>query len=147
MKARQTKLPFIILTAMSIIGVLSVLLIFFRTADFSIFGIAQSLAILITIFFILYLLAMNFRKAQSIELTNEGVWSLVWRRSTQDKNWPHQERVLLKWADMKDWAVRAHLIYLNGSRNKLVINTLLFENPDEVIGLINRSTDASRHDN
>jgi hypothetical protein len=142
LKAKQSRFPFAVLAAMAAIGGFSCVWIFFRVADFSIFGFARLTGLLAMIFLLIYFLAIDFKKAQSVELTNDGVWSLVWLKPTRSQILPRFERVLLRWSDIQKLKMRSNLIYLFGAQHRVIINTVLFEDGNEVVRFINKATNA-----
>jgi hypothetical protein len=142
LKARQLRFPFILLAGMAAVGILGCLWFFLRTDNFSIYAFAQLFGVLTIVFIPLFAIAINFKIGQSIELTDDGVWSLVWVKPTRSRIWPKLERDLLKWTDLQKWKMRANLIYLYGPRRRVIINTALFKDGNEVIKFINKATKA-----
>ena len=142
LKAQQLRWPFILLAVMSAVVTFACIWIFLHTADFSIHGFAMAFGGLAIFFIFVYYLSINFKIGQSVELTDEGVWSLVWIKPTRSRMWPRLERVLLKWTDIQKWKMRTNHIYLYGLRHRVVINTILFKDGNEVIKFINKATKA-----
>jgi hypothetical protein len=144
LKAQRSRLPFVALTVMLSVGVFSCMWVFLRTEDFSVHGFVQLFGILATLFMVICFLVFDFKKGQSVELTNDGVWSLVWIKPTKARLWPRLERVFLKWENMEKWKMRANAIYLYWPRNRVVVNILLFEDGDEIVKFINKATKSER---
>lgn len=140
LKAKKYRWPFIVLALMVVTPISIHLWVFVRVADFSINAFLPLFETWGVILILGYCLGVHLIKLQSVELTDEGVWSLVWMRPVAGKIFPRLSNNLLKWEDMQRWAVTTHLIYLYGPRYKVVINTLLFKNDKEVIEFINAAT-------
>ena len=99
--------------------------------------------LLIIVLVLLCIVTIFFQMANSIELNNDGVLSLVWVKPKIGRVLPRLERVILKWEDIKKWKMMNNgVIYLYSSKRRVVINTLLFKDKSEVIKFINKATNA-----
>lgn len=125
---------------MAVIGTFACLWSFLRTADFSIHDFVQVFGVWVMAIVPLCFLAMDFKKIQFVELTDEGVASLVWAKPI---TWPRLERFFLKWTDVQKIEVRANFIYLHGAQHRVVINTFLFKDANEVIKFINKASGSA----
>lgn len=139
---QKTRTPFIILTMMFVVGFFASVKIFIHQADFSFLGFIHTFWLLLVLCIPGFMVVVGFRKSQSIELTDEGIWSLIWIKPTKAKMWPRLERTLLKWTDMQRWKTRGHVIYVYGAQHRVAINTLLFKDGNEVVAFINKATNA-----
>lgn len=80
LKARQNPWYFIVLHSLSMIAIFAGIWVFVRTEDFSFYNAVTFLGGLSIFILLVYYLTIIFRIGQSVELTDEGVWSLVWER-------------------------------------------------------------------
>lgn len=144
MKAQQTRFPFILLIVMAVVGTYAIISVFVRTPESSLSDISIILVFLGAFVSLIYLLVMHFKQAQSIELTDDGVWSLVWSKPTRARLWPKLERTFLKWTDIHMMSTQGDLIFLYGP-HRVLINTLYFKDANEVINFINSSRGNHHH--
>jgi len=143
LKAQQPRWPFVLLSIMTAVTILAGIWVFLRTADFSMYSAAVFFGGLLIFIVLMYYLTVNFKIGQSIELTDDGVWSLAWVKPTKLGVWPRLEKRLFRWTDLQRWKMRGHVIYLYGAERSVAINTILFEDGNEVVRFINRITKAA----
>jgi hypothetical protein len=142
LKAQQFRWPFILLITMILVPVFAHLWVFLREADFTAHAFLSLFETFGVCFILGGYLVMYLKIGQSVELTDDGIWSLVWVKPTKAKMWPSLERKILNWTDMQKWKMSGSLIYLYGSQHRVVINTFLFKDGNEVIKFINKATKA-----
>lgn len=144
MKPKEQRVTALIVIAVLVVCATIVgLSMYVRKAGIALSTLPEVLGILgISAAVVVWLIAEN-RRAQSVDLTDEGVWSLALRMD--HGFWPRLKRELLKWEDVQSIGRRANLISLKGPKHRVAINTLLFEKPEEVAALINKSVKNTEH--
>ena len=140
LKAKKSRFTTRILIAIAVVGIFPFVFDFFRGGDHSIYRAFELLGMAMVLYILAFFSAVSVKIGYSVQLTDDGVLSLVWAKPRRGKILPRLEIAILRWSDMQKWKVSGHLIYLYGSQHRVVINTVLFEDPNEIVKFINKST-------
>lgn len=136
MKARKTGVPFILLAAMGLCASLAGVWVVFHGTSVSMIRLIYLVALLSVIFVLVVGIVRDFQKSQSVEISDEGIRSLVPVKNSILDVFPRLESVLLVWQDVVKAEVCANLIYVYGPGFRVVANTLLFDDPRNVINFV-----------
>lgn len=83
------------------------------------------------------------RRLRSVEISPEGISSLKWKRVP---GWipVRLTRVSMPWAEVATVATRGLIVSLRGPSETITVNTYLFDQPREVLALINSYLEGAR---
>lgn len=129
------RLPTLILAIAAALAAIIALLI--ATSDLRSFsGSLKGFAIgMATVAVVGAALVLEDKRMRTIELSHVGVTGLVWKRAAGLL--PYRLTPLtLSWAEVKEVAYRGFTIGLKGSSGAILVNSYLFEKPDQVRAFI-----------
>lgn len=107
-------------------------------------GVAEAIAGIAVLAIVGFIVFDADRRLRSVEIGPDGISALKWKRRP---GWfPfHLMRVSMAWTEVTAVATRGLVVSLRGRSDAINVNTFLFEQPREVLALINSYLeDASR---
>jgi hypothetical protein len=117
-----------------------------RRHGLSMDSLTQSAAIILVSVMPIGWLLLEVTRALSVELTEEGVECLNLHFRGAIGVSPRWIAATLPWRDVQKIGIAGHLIHIKGKVDKIVVNTLIFEKPAEVIEFINKSFERAQRE-
>jgi hypothetical protein len=138
LQARKTNAPFVCLAISLVIVTLACFWSFFKAATFD-WSAFLNLILICGLFLGLWGgVYLGIRRAQSVELNDEGISAELLEFSINMRHFPRFKRVFLRWDETRDVRIRGNAIRVRGAAGSIVINTFYFPTVDLVLKLIER---------